>query len=124
MSVSSSLMPTSASTPELIRRVDIAAKPDPAIVSHHVKPAALLEIARTLYGRAPQAELISIRGFDFDFGDELTRTADSVKAVAQSCGRIWRAAEPPRPGSCRCVGEPSGWPPDHVHCFAFCAVLW
>lgn len=73
--------------PEMIRRVSLAPNDDRAIVSHHVKPAGLLEIARRLYGRAPVGELISVRGFDFDFGTELTPA--TMEAAGQVAGEIW-----------------------------------
>ncbi len=78
--------------PEMIRRVVVEGNAGPAIVSHHVKPAGLLEIARHLYSGAPRGELISIRGFDFDFGDELSpRTAE---AAAQVTMEIWHSVQP------------------------------
>jgi hydrogenase maturation protease len=75
--------------PETIRRVTLEANPDRAIVSHHVKPAGLIEIARRLYGRAPSAELISVRGFDFDFGEELSPA--TAEAAAQAAEEIWQS---------------------------------
>jgi hydrogenase maturation protease len=74
--------------PELIRRTTIEANADRAIVSHHVKPAGLLEIARRLYGRAPTAELISIRGFDFDFGEQLSPA--TAQGAAEVVAELWR----------------------------------
>jgi hydrogenase maturation protease len=74
--------------PELIRRVEIDANADRAMVSHHVKPGGLVEIARRLYGHAPQAELISVRGFDFDFGEELSpATAEAAQTVIEE---LWQ----------------------------------
>jgi hydrogenase maturation protease len=58
--------------PELVRRSPVTAGFDPASVSHHLKPDTLLVLAQLLYHHAPQAELISIRGFDFDFGEEMS----------------------------------------------------
>lgn len=74
--------------PEMIRRVDVTPGAGRAIVSHHVKPAGLVEIARRLYGNAPRAELISVRGFDFDFGEELSPlTAEAAQAVVDE---LWQ----------------------------------
>lgn len=78
--------------PELIRRVDIGPNADRAMVSHHVKPGGLVELARRLYGRAPQAELISVRGFDFDFGEELSpQTAQAAQTVIDD---LWLRLRP------------------------------
>ena len=84
-------MPTSASYPEMIRRTALAPNPDRALVSHHVKPEGMLEIARKLYGRAPSGELISVRGFDFDFGDELS--AETAAAAAVVVDEIWASLQ-------------------------------
>ncbi len=75
--------------PELVRRTTVSASLDPAMVSHHLKPQALLVLAGQLFGRAPETELISIRGFDFDFGVGLsTGTADGVRQAVEA---LWRA---------------------------------
>jgi hydrogenase maturation protease len=68
--------------PELVRRSPVTAKLNPASVSHHVKPDTLLVLAQILYHHAPQAELISVRGFDFDFGDGLS------EATSEGAGRV------------------------------------
>ena len=41
-------------------------------VAHFLTPGDLLGLCRTLYGRAPQGRLFSIRGHDFNFGMELS----------------------------------------------------
>ncbi len=38
--------------------------------SHSVSPAALLALSRQLFGHAPEAWLVAIRGYDFDRFDE------------------------------------------------------
>ncbi len=60
-----------------------------AAVSHHMEPATLLALAATLYGHAPQTFLVSIRGQDFDFGEELSpATQASVPAAVDHVLRI------------------------------------
>jgi hydrogenase maturation protease len=49
--------------PDPVRRVPLTPSMDPALVSHHLKPEALLALAAQFYGRAPQGELYSIPGF-------------------------------------------------------------
>ncbi len=69
---------------EVIQHRAIDADPDPALVSHHFRPGRLLALAQSLYGTAPRAELVSIQGFDFDFGDELSEvTAQAVQTVVE-----------------------------------------
>ena len=59
-----------------------------SLVSHHMKPAQLLALTAQLYGCAPSAELISIRGFAFDFGTMLSpETQHGVQTVADD---LWR----------------------------------
>ncbi len=68
--------------PELVYHADLDPQDGAAIVSHHFKPGALLDLAARLYGRAPTGELISVRGFAFDFTSELSpQTAAGVAAV-------------------------------------------
>jgi hydrogenase maturation protease len=74
--------------PELVRRVRLSASLDPALVSHHFKPETLLALAGQMYGHVPRAELISILGQDFDFGEELS--AVSADGVRQAVDALWR----------------------------------
>jgi hydrogenase maturation protease len=67
--------------PEQVHHTHLEPQDEPAIVSHHFKPGALLSLARQLYGRAPRAELISVRGYAFDFTSELS--PDTAAGVAQ-----------------------------------------
>jgi hydrogenase maturation protease len=70
--------------PELVHRTELDPQAEAAIVSHHFKPGTLLALARQLYGRAPTAELISVRGFAFDFTSELSpETAAGVARVIE-----------------------------------------
>ena len=78
--------------PEAIRRVAVRAGSDHAMVSHHVGPSGLLEIARRLYGNVPEAELISIRGHSFDFGESLSPLTAQV--VAEVVGQLWQEVSP------------------------------
>jgi hydrogenase maturation protease len=41
-------------------------------LTHHASPAALLTMARNLYGDAPDGLLISITGIFFDYGSEMS----------------------------------------------------
>ena len=43
--------------------------------SHVVRPEAILAIARQYYEKAPQAFLLAIRGYEFEFVEELTAGA-------------------------------------------------
>jgi hydrogenase maturation protease len=43
-----------------------------SFVSHQTHPATVLELAEKMYGRAPQAVMLSLPGYDFDFGEDLS----------------------------------------------------
>ena len=42
-------------------------------VTHHMSPGMLLALARAANGKAPAGYLVSIRGYDFDFGLEISK---------------------------------------------------
>ena len=48
---------------------------DMAGVSHTLTAEALLGLTQLLYSRCPPAWMVSIQGWDFDFGEGLSRTA-------------------------------------------------
>ncbi|MFH1085653.1 MAG: hydrogenase maturation protease [Chloroflexota bacterium] len=50
---------------------EIAPAYQPSLVTHHLKPAAILALCQSLYGRAPRGYILSVLGHDFDFGEEL-----------------------------------------------------
>ena len=50
--------------------------------SHIVHPEAILAIARQYYGKSPAAFLLAIRGYEFEFVEELTPGATDNLGVA------------------------------------------
>jgi hydrogenase maturation protease len=54
----------------------------PSAFTHHMTPATLLEIANALYGRAPVGYLVSVRGYQFGFGMELSPEAQRLCEMA------------------------------------------
>jgi hydrogenase maturation protease len=57
---------------EMIERRIGPAAASGAAFTHHATPEALLAGARALYGRAPEAVMISVGGADFGLGAELS----------------------------------------------------
>lgn len=53
------------------------------VFSHHISPEMLLAITKELYGVCPKSYLVSIRGYNFDFGFSITKEAkrNSEKAI-------------------------------------------
>jgi len=45
-------------------------------LTHHASPAYLLGLVRALYHRSPRAWLLSIQGYDFGFGEGLSREVE------------------------------------------------
>ncbi len=80
------------SYPELIHRQSLDYEPPSSLVSHHIKPGRLVALAKQLFGGVFESELISIRGFDFNFGSELSPdTARGVESVVED---IWQRDRP------------------------------
>jgi hydrogenase maturation protease len=73
--------------PEIVHRAELDPRVEAAIVSHHFRPGTLLALALQLYGRAPTAELVSVRGFAFDFTSELSPA--TAEGVAQVVDDLW-----------------------------------
>jgi hydrogenase maturation protease len=57
-----------------------------SFVSHQTHPATVLELAEKMYGRAPQAVMLSLRGHDFDFGEGLS--PETFSLVLPAVNRI------------------------------------
>lgn len=45
-------------------------------LTHHTSCEELLIWTKTLYGKTPEFYLLSLRGYDFDFGEELSKKAE------------------------------------------------
>jgi hydrogenase maturation protease len=72
--------------PELIREEELEACLKSATVSHQLHPCTLLAMAQELYGRRPRGVLLSIRGYDFEFGEGLSRPTAAL--VPQAVERV------------------------------------
>jgi hydrogenase maturation protease len=57
-----------------------------ATVSHQLHPCSLLALIEELHGRAPRGMLISVRGYDFEFGEGLSD--ETAALVPQAVARI------------------------------------
>lgn len=61
-------------------------------VTHHMSPGMMLSLVRAANGRAPAGWLVSIRGYDFDFGQELSEGCAANARVAEQ--RILEMTKP------------------------------
>ncbi|NOX54591.1 MAG: hydrogenase maturation protease [Planctomycetes bacterium] len=50
--------------------------------THVLSPSALLAMAQWLYGREPEAALVTMAGHDFSFGEGLSRPASEAVPIA------------------------------------------
>lgn len=59
--------------------------------THHLTPQTCLALAESLYGKAPQAYLVSVRGYEFGFSRKLSPQtgqylAQAVKIILETIG--------------------------------------
>jgi len=57
---------------EALRCVVLEPNYAPSAFTHHMKPEALLGLATAFSETVPRSRLFSVRGYDFDFGEELS----------------------------------------------------
>jgi len=50
--------------------------------THRTTPGSLLALTKSLYQKTPQAFMVSIRGYDFDFGTELSEETQKWAKIA------------------------------------------
>lgn len=58
-----------------------------SVTLHHLPPGSLLSMSQALYGKAPDATLVSIKGSDFDFGEGLSPSTQ--RWADEAVNRIW-----------------------------------
>jgi hydrogenase maturation protease len=56
-------------------------------LTHHMSPKTVLSIAATIYDTSPQAILVSVRGFSFQFERELS--PQTAALTAEATERVW-----------------------------------
>jgi Ni,Fe-hydrogenase maturation factor len=72
---------------------EIFPEPKPSFLSHHILPEQFLFWLEELYGKKPRAFLVSIRGWDFDFGEGLSPGGErSLKKGVQAIEGIIKEA--------------------------------
>ena len=74
---------------ENLRCAPVVPEYAPATFTHHLTPATLLALLKTLYRVEPAGHLVSIRGYDFDFHRNLSeKTGALVESAADRILRI------------------------------------
>ncbi len=72
--------------PEAMREERLAVAFQAPFVSHQFRPSTVLALSQQMHGRAPVAVLLSLRGYDFDFGEGLS--SEAALLVAPAVDRI------------------------------------
>jgi hydrogenase maturation protease len=74
------------SVPSQVQMVAVAGEFQHSPFTHHLTPQSLLSMCQTLYGKAPQAVLLSVRGYRFEFERELS--VETAALVPQALNLI------------------------------------
>ncbi len=73
--------------PQEISWIELSPEYEKSPLTHHMSPRTVLSIAATIYDHTPEAILVSVRGFLFEFDRKLTpKTAALAEEAAE---RIW-----------------------------------
>ena len=78
---------------EDLRCVAVEPRYTPSAFTHHMTPETLLGLALAFSEAVPPAYLFSVRGYDFDFGVELSE--ETERLAAQAVARIMKMIAPP-----------------------------
>ncbi|MDF1518936.1 MAG: hydrogenase maturation protease [Brevefilum sp.] len=73
--------------PEEISWVVLSPEYEKSPLTHHMSPRTVLSIAKTVYDKVPEAILVSVRGFKFQFERELS--PKTARLTQQAADRIW-----------------------------------
>lgn len=68
--------------PEDVRVIPVAQEYGFQAVTHHMSPGMMLALAEQARGKAPEGFLVSVRGEDFDFGEELSAACQAFARLA------------------------------------------
>jgi len=73
--------------PEEISWSKLSPEYEKSPLTHHMSPKTVLSIATTIYDKTPEAILVSIRGYSFQFERNLSE--QTTKLVKLAADRIW-----------------------------------
>ena len=73
--------------PELVRLIPVKSEFQNSPFTHHLTPQSLMSMCETIYGKRPDAALLSVLGHRFLFTRELSD--ETAKLVPQAVELIW-----------------------------------
>ena len=62
-------------------------------LTHHLTPESLLSIIQTIYGKTPEAVLLSVRGYDFQFTQTLSTKTQRLVPQAVTLISQWLSTQ-------------------------------
>jgi hydrogenase maturation protease len=75
------------SIPEPVRLIDVESEFQRSPFTHHLTPQSLLSLCETIYGKKPDAALVSVLGHRFLFSRQLSQQTKAL--VPQAVDLIW-----------------------------------
>jgi hydrogenase maturation protease len=76
-----------AGTPGEVRSAQLVPRAARAAILHALMPEEILDLARTLHGRAPPAGLVTVAGREFAFGEGLSPEVEAALPSAREKAR-------------------------------------
>jgi hydrogenase maturation protease len=73
--------------PERVRLIDVESEFQNSPFTHHLTPQSLISMCETIYGKKPDAALLSVLGHRFLFSRELSD--ETAELVPQAVDLIW-----------------------------------
>jgi len=73
--------------PEQVRLIGVESDFQRSPFTHHLTPQSLISICETLYGKKPEAALLSARGYQFLFSRQLSK--ETQELVPEAVDLIW-----------------------------------
>lgn len=73
--------------PQEVRLIDVESDFQRSPFTHHLTPQSLLSICETLYGKKPDAALLSVRGYQFLFSRNLSEPTQAL--LPQAVNQVW-----------------------------------
>lgn len=72
---------------EPVRLIQVESEFQASPFTHHLTPQSLLSICETLYGRKPDAAVLSVRGYHFGLSQQLSQ--ETAELVPQALELMW-----------------------------------
>jgi len=78
--------------PEDMNVVEVTPEYQRSPFTHHMTADTCLSLVHTIYGRIPQAILVSVRGYEFGFSHELSPATLNLAELAVKQIKVWLAS--------------------------------